>query len=271
MWAECIGITGITAFYVPRDSVTVDTIYGEDPLKTFTSSYQIDVYVSNYNQFQGQNEMFSKFGLQMHDDMTVLISRQTFQSQVMVNATYNRPLEGDLIWLPNIRGTGILYEIKYANPDADFNILGRKFPYYYELKLEEFKYSNEIIKTGQSQIDSIPTREAYGIVFALDNGNGINYILNETVYQGANLTSALCTAMVGTWDNQNYNLGVVNIAGVFTENSNIIGSVSNAVYELVTYDPLAGTVNPDSAFDNLTISTEGGSYLNTTEDNPFGI
>lgn len=271
LYTECIGMLGVEAYYIPRNlnPDTTDYIYGEDALKTFTSSFQVEVYVENFGAFENQSEIFSKFGLQIKDDMTVLLSRRTFMSQVEVNTTYNRPIEGDLLWMPYIKGTGILYEIKFVDPDPDYNLLGRKFPYYYKLKLEDFKYSNEIIQTGFPDIDRIAGVEGYGIVFTISTGSG-TYTLNEVVYQGTNLANANNTAIVADWNPSGNTLTVTNIKGSFTTNINIIGSVSNAQYNLVTYNALAG--NPqDNPFDNNLIQTEGLDYLNTTETNPFGI
>jgi hypothetical protein len=38
-----------------------------------------------------------------------------------------------------------MYEIKYVNYTEAFYVLGDKYPYFYKLELEKFKYSQETI------------------------------------------------------------------------------------------------------------------------------
>src|SRR4051812_28771654 len=122
---EAIYLFGTEAFYIPRDSIQEDIVYGEDQLKSFTSSYPIEIFNSDTMDFEGQKEVFSKFGIEMKLDYTVLLSRKTFLQRVAQNGRYNRPIEGDLIWIPHVRGSGILYEITFVNPEDDMFVLGR--------------------------------------------------------------------------------------------------------------------------------------------------
>ena len=75
---EAIKIMGIDTFYLPNtNDIARDIIYGEDPLKTFTSAYPIEIYPENVMNYGGQQEFFSKFGLEIRANLTVLLSRQT--------------------------------------------------------------------------------------------------------------------------------------------------------------------------------------------------
>lgn len=272
IFQEVIFMFGTDAFYIPRNSSQGDPIYGEDPLKTFTSNYPIEVYNLDTNDFEGMKETFSKFGIQIKDDYSVILSRKTFLQRVGQNPNYNRPLEGDLIWMPYVRGHGILYEIIFVNPvpDTAFGVLGKTDPYYYQLKLEAFKYSQEIIQTGLPAVDVISGQDAYTLQFLMSSANSQgNYITSEQVYQGANLSFATATAYVSSWDNPSLTLDVTNISGVFTTTANVIGSVSNAIYSLVSYDPLQAVLIREP-FDNEATLTEGEDYINFNESNPLG-
>ena len=274
IFCEVIQLTGTEAFYIPRNASQGDPVYGEDPLKTFTTNFPIEVYNTDTMEFEGMKETFSKFGIQIKDDYSVLLSRKTFLQRVQANSNgnYTRPLEGDLIWMPYVRGTGILYEITFCNPvpETAFGVLGKREPYYYQLKLEAFKYSQELIQTGMPDVDIISGEDAYTISFTMSANNSQgNYSVTEQVYQGTSLPSATAVAYVSYWDNPSLTLNVTNISGVFATNANVIGSISNAIYTLVSYDSLQANLIREP-FDNEVILDEGESYLNLSESNPLG-
>ena len=50
--------------------------------------------------------------------------------------------------------------------------MGRKVPYFYELEMEKFKYSQEIIDTGVAEIDIVVDNSAYTIDLTLSTGTG---------------------------------------------------------------------------------------------------
>lgn len=270
IWVECIKITGTDAWYIIRNDTKTDLIYGEDPLKTYTNAFPIEIYNSDITDFQGQKEIFSKFGLEMQIEYTVLMARRSFLQQVQYDPRYGRPREGDLLWIPHVRGQGILFEITFCNPEKDFFVLGRKFPYYYELKMEPFKYSQELIQTGVPNIDAIPSQDGYTQSFILTTGGTGQYIINEVVYQGSSLTSANSTAYVASWDNPTYTLNVTNIMGTFTNSANVIGSVSGANYQLSFHDTF-GAVLPQQPMDNEVIFNESQLTEIFNEINPLGI
>ena len=157
-------IMGFDAFYCPNDNDQArDLLYGEDPVKKFESAFPLEMYLSSDPlDYQGQQEFFSKFGLEIKDVVKVMVSRRSFQQRVPQN-TFNRPREGDLVYVPFLNGTGELYEITFAEQSKDMHMLGRKQPYFYELRLEKFKYSQEFINTGVEDIDHIVNDSAYMI------------------------------------------------------------------------------------------------------------
>lgn len=267
IFVECIKISGTEAFYIIRDDVNVDLIYGEDPLKTFTSSFPIEIYNSDYTSFEGQQEMFSKFGMTLKTEYTVMLSRRTFLQRVPFNAEYQRPREGDLIWIPDVRG--MLYEITFCNPEKDFFLLGRPNPYYYELKLEAFKYSEELINTGQEDIDDIRKEHAYTIALSLITGGSGEYFVNEIVYQGNSLDTATATGYVNNWDAPSLTLSVSNIMGEFVSSANVIGSTSGSQYTLQGYNALQHNLAREP-MDNAPILNEALLSEIFTDSNPLG-
>jgi Virus neck protein len=152
---ESIKIMGFDSYYLPNDNDAArDLLYGEDPTKKFNTAFPLEMYLSNATEYGGDKEMFTKFGLEIRNQVSVIVSKRTFSQRVPQN-TFQRPREGDLIYVPFLNGLGELYEIKFVNQTKDFFQLGRKLPYFYELDLEKFKYSQEVISTGIPDIDVV--------------------------------------------------------------------------------------------------------------------
>lgn len=270
IYTECIRITGTEAYYIIRDDINTDPIYGEDPLKSFTKAFPIEIYNSDAAEFEGQKEIFSKFGIQIKNEYTILISRRRFLQLVPIDFNYQRPKEGDLIWIPHLRGKGMLYEITFCNPEKEFFALGKTTPYYYELKLEAFKYSEELINTGVPSIDAIRQEHAYTIMLQLANQNESsgNYIINEIVYQGNSLSTATSTGYVNGWNAPLLQLNISNIMGELVAGQKIYGATSDAQYILSSYDAtlnsLAREITDNAATLNEALLSE------IFVDNPLG-
>jgi hypothetical protein len=256
---------------LPNDNdIARDLLYGEDPIKKFQSAYPLEMYLSSDPlDYQGQQEFFSKFGLEIKDSVNVMLSKRSFAQRVP-QTIMTRPREGDLVYVPFLNGTGELYEITFAEQSKDFHMLGRKQPYFYELKLEKFKYSQEVIDTGTEEIDEIVEQNAYTIKLITGAGTG-TYELNEIVYQSNDNTfaNATCQAVVQTWSPNTSILTITTIKGTFATNMRVIGQTSNARYFLTSYDPYLDNV-ADSSYGNKTIKTESDSIIDFSESNPFG-
>ena len=244
---ESMQIMGFDAFYLPIENPSDrDILYGEDPVKKFKSAFPLEMYLSgDVMDYQGQQEFFSKFGLEIKNVVTVSVSRRT----------------------------GELYEITFTEQAKDFHTLGRKQPYFYELRLEKFKYAQEILDTGVNDIDMIVNDSGYMIklVTGAKTGNANNYIINATVYQAADQTEANATsvAIVQAWTPSANSLMVSNISGEFTNNVVIIGASSNARYTLTSYDPQLDNSYNES-YDNKYINTQADAIIDFSETNPFG-
>jgi hypothetical protein len=267
---ESIKIMGFDSYYIPiQNSEDRDILYGEDPVKKFSSAFPVEFYLSSSMEYGGEREFFSKFGLEIKNNINVIISKRSF-SQRVPQASFTRPREGDLIYVPFLNGTGELFEIKFVNQTKDFFMLGRKIPYYYELEMEKFKYSQERIDTGVFEIDDVATQSAYTIDLNVTSGS-INYTQKEIVYQSADNTYANATvvATVQGWSNTSNTLSVSNIAGEFVDGQLVIGVSSNARHTLVTFDPMLDSTR-NEVYDNEHIYGEANTIIDFSEINPFG-
>jgi hypothetical protein len=268
---ESIKIQGFDAYYVPIfNPEDRDILYGEDPVKKFSSAFPIEFYLSSALEYSGEREFFSKFGLEIKNNVTVIVSKRSFSQRVPQNI-FTRPREGDLIYVPFLNGTGELFEIKFTNQTKDFFTLGRKVPFFYELELEKFKYSQEIMDTGIADIDDAATQSSYTIDLIVGAGNANNYTQKEIVYQAPDFTQANATAVaiVQNWIKSSNTLSVTNISGEFTGNSVIIGASSNARFTLSSYNPLKDSTRNET-YDNMYIEDQANNIIDFAEINPFG-
>ena len=263
---ETIKINGVDCYYIPNINESArDLLYGEDPLKKFTAAYPLELYITNVDGYEGEREFFSKFGLEIRNNMSVIVSKRSFSR--WVPQTYHRPREGDLIYIPFLSQTGEMYEIKYVNYTEAFYVMGNKFPFFYKLELEKFKYSQETIDVGVEQIDSIVSQEAYSLALNVNaaTGNG-NFILGETVYNTANTAHGTVTY----WNVTDATLRVTDLYGTFANNVLVRGNTSNASYTITTAPDELLDNQDREMYDNKIIQTEGNSYIDFSESNPFG-
>jgi len=264
---ETIKINGVDCYYVPNiNEAARDIIYGEDPLKKFTAAYPLELYITNVDGYEGEREFFSKFGLEIRNNMSVIVSKRSF-SRWVPQDRYVRPREGDLIYIPFFSQTGEMYEIKYVNYTEAFYVMGNKYPYFYKLELEKFKYSQETIDVGIPNIDEIVYDNAYNITLTMNTvtGNG-NFIRGESVHN----TSNTIYGTVTSWDKPTGILKVTDLYGTFANNTLVRGNTSNASYTTSqTPDEL---IDPQERemYDNKGIQTEANEIIDFSESNPFG-
>jgi hypothetical protein len=270
---ESIKMMGMDCFYLPNDNdVARDFVYGEDPLKTFTSAYSIEIYPSNVTEYGGDREFFSKFGLELRNDITVIMSRRSFNELVANGTNITRPREGDLIYVPPLRGKGELYEIKFVNTTKDMSMFGRKNSFFFEIELEKFKYSQETIATGIDEIDLIQQVEAYSQRLVL-TWNTVTGVFNpgELVYLSPDGTYAnrTATAYVAGYDINNHYLDLNEINGELQVGQTVTGNISGVSGYIESTDIYyEAQVHADS--DNDLIFKESNTIIDFSETNPFG-
>lgn len=148
---ECLKIYGFDVQYLTRTSVNQDVILGEDPLNKFENAYQIEMYLSNVNGFEGERDLMTKFGVEIRDSATFIVSRRRWDEIVARSGTAQlttRPSEGDIIYFPL---TKAFFEIKRVESLNPFFQVGKL--YVYQLECELLQYSSEQFDTGIDDID----------------------------------------------------------------------------------------------------------------------
>jgi len=283
MVIESIKNHGIDIYYIPRESQSeFDELFGDDPVKAFYKAFPIDVYLETFNDFEGNQEFFSKFGLEVQKTARFAVARRTFE-RMLPSGVRIAPKEGDLIWMPVQHK---LMEIKFVEQEINFfqfgkganpgtklggsnDGLNRFFPYMYGLSVELFKYNGEIFDTGIIDVDEVQNNQAYAIDLTLQVGGAGAFREFEPVYQGASLGSATARAICAEWDAPQRILKLRNIKGNFTGNTMIRGAVSLATwFTSGTIDTMENANDPYE--DNVRIENEADNILDWTETNPFG-
>ena len=268
---EAMQINGMDVYYLPRTSRDqVDFLYGEDTLKQYTSAYPIEMYLEDVTGMEGEGDFISKFGLEIRDEVTMLMSRRRFQFTV----NQPRPYEGDLIYIPMLQNFFEITFVEHENNQAMYYTLGRGRGgnvYVYALKMKQFVFSNEVVQTGNAEIDGQIRDEYPRTRLTLQAGGSGSYINDEIVFVSPDATYANATAQAIV---HNYVTGasvdVYRVRGTFSAGS-LRGNTSSAVWTLNT---VSDTATMDNAFedivDNNRIETESDAILDFTEHNPFG-
>lgn len=154
---ENIQISGQNYIYIPRTlSTKFDQIFGEDVLSSFESYAEIEMYVSDVTGYGGESEMLSKFGMEIRDTATFVISRKRYTEVVVPIVPADRheklkwrPCEGDLIYAPF---SASLFELKFVEDESpSFYQLNKKFVW--SLRCELVQLNNEKFNTGNQEVD----------------------------------------------------------------------------------------------------------------------
>ena len=173
---------GHDVYYLPRKLVKEDTLFGEDTLSSFNDAYIVEMYLDNIEGFEGQKEMMTRFGLDMQDEATWVVSRRRFEQLISTDQNLivsSRPNEGDLIYFPRAKK---LFEISFVDHDDPFYQI-YNLPVF-KMRCRTFEYSSEGLNTGISDIDAIETSEStdalgYQIVLETATESGTNHLITE--------------------------------------------------------------------------------------------
>jgi hypothetical protein len=266
---ECIEISGHNCYYIPRESFDAgDMILGEYSKSQFRKAYIIETYIASVEKFEGQGDFFSKFGLEIRDSSNFVLGRRAFNHYIP-SGVRSRPQEGDLLYVPVMRS---LFEVKFVEEEIGHFSLGKRNPYVYELKCEKFRYSQETIDTGVTEVDEVQADNGYTIKLNLNtNGTGV-FESGDIAYQSSNSSYYGMTAQgtVKEWYKADGTLYLYNIIGSFSTGSTIRNKdVANTSYTLLSSDTMSDFVFYD-VYDNSNVDTGADLILDLSELNPFG-
>jgi hypothetical protein len=271
---EALKIYSMDVYYLPRESRDkIDQLMGEDQLKTFASAYIIEMYVENVMGMEGQGDLISRFGLEIRDEITLLVSRRRFN---FVLPNLFRPREGDIIYIPLMQNFFEITFVEHESNQAMFYTLGRGRGgnvYVYALRMKQFVFSNEKIQVGVDEVDGqmLDAYQLTNLVLSAGGTGTFDVANNELVYQGANIAYANAFGTAHTWNSANTTLSIALVNGLFSNTANVKGANSGATWVMASLDtntPLDQQF--EDQIDNKIIETESNQLLDFSESNPFG-
>ena len=271
---ESLKIYGQEVYYLPRDIVQEDRIFGEDIPSRFNSSHKIEMYIENIEGFDGEGDLFTRFGVEIRDEATFVVSRRRWTQAVARmdgGVTSVRPLEGDLIYLPL---SNKLFQIMHVEHEQPFYQLSN-LPIF-KLRAQLFEYNDEDLDTGIDEIQAIEKDYAYTYTLTLDGTSGI-IKAGQTATQ--TLSSGITVAgEVSKWSDSDQKLHLIHIdtsdnkyhTFVTGTNITISGGVSRVADSSYNVTAIVENNLISSNEQNTDFSTLGADFLDFSEDNPFG-
>jgi hypothetical protein len=263
---EALKIYGQDVYYLPRDLVNEDVLLGDDVTSRFPTSHKIEMYIENVEGFDGEGDLFTRFGVEIRDEATFVVARTRFATQVQRpdnDIQTSRPTEGDLIYLPL---TNKMFEINHVEHEQPFYQI-ENLPVY-KMRCTLFEYTGEDFDTGVDDIQAIEKDGAYqykvcvaapkkataSFVYRppyMDSGYAVNGLVHPggvdqfTLIQGGNYYTTAPT--------------VVFIGGTTSDSANAIATISGGAVTGITLTD-SGVYTTDSA---ITVQFIGGSAIDS--------
>jgi hypothetical protein len=221
----------------------------------------------------------SKFGLEIRDQITVVVSRRRWNGLIgKFGYTENsaRPREGDLIYFPMTAG---LFEIKWVEDKQPFFQLNNTPTF--KLTCELYEYGNQNINTGVPEVDIVQQVSSQVWRAYVEFLNNEIHTLDEfctitlpsgitgsakflSVAQYTNMTAASFGSLV--FDDGQYHS--ITIGTTFTGQES--GSVSTVTQLIDLSDGDVMTFPTDYVAQNSTFGIQGNNFIDFSEDNVFG-
>ena len=284
---ESIKIFGQDVVYLPREQVSEDDLLNE-VVNQYTQAFPVEMYLENVDGFEGDGNLLGKFGLEVRDQGTFVVTRRRWEAAVGGLATgvgsRLKPAEGDLLYMTM---TGRLFEIKYVEPKSPFYQL-QKLPSY-TLTAELFEYNDQHFDTGWNEIDQVEWDNATSYSYIVNGSTAYDLGEKVTQWTGSNDSSGDPINVVGYvsgWEGASVNRVTIisphqstNGDGTFKSffvdadaNQSLVGTESGTSSNIT--DDQSGDektfYNKDVFADNDEFEVAGDDVIDFTESNPFG-
>lgn len=272
---ESLKMFGQDVYYLPRTIVNEDKVFGDDVPSKFSSSYKLEMYIENVEGFDGEGDLFTKFGVEIRDQATFVVARRRWISTINrydneINS--ERPREGDLVYLPLSNSMFQIMAVEHEQPFYQLSNLA-----VYKLRCEKFEYNDEDFETEITAIDDIERDYSYEYLLTLDSGSGgwnIGELVNQTLSDGV-----IMRGEVSRWSDSDNVLGLIHVGAddgnyhefvsgrqvVGTTNINLAGKKSTSTVTNVVEDNKISQNEQNTEF-----STISDDFLDFSEANPFG-
>lgn len=272
---ESLKIYGQDIYYLPRDIVNEDKLFGDDVPSKFNSAYKIEMYIDNVDGFDGEGDLFSKFGVEIRDAATFVVSRRRWTQTIARydnEITVMRPAEGDLLYIPFSKK---LFQIMHVEHEMPFYQL-KNLPTY-KLRCELFEYNDEDFDTGIVGVDKIEESFAYEYVLNLsDTDSADDFVRGDMVYQTL-ADNVTIRGEVSGWNDSDNELRLIHIGAddgkfhLFSTGGRVVNTrlvelfpAGNKLITSTSENNQISITSQSNYFDTLT------DFLDFSETNPFG-
>jgi hypothetical protein len=288
---ESLKIFGQDIYYLPRDLVNRDSILGEDTSSQFDDAYMIEGYIEGTEGFEGQGDLYSKFGLEVRDEVNFVISRKVWDRYVGFQDEVNdvpRPREGDLIFLPL---SNKFFEVMFVEHEQPFYQLSN-LPVY-RLQCALYEYNEEDFDTGIAQIDAIEETDTYQVTIEYSTTNNNHLQKNEKVTQDLTFNNesppVALTSVFGEIQKieklsasaGRIQISQIGVSGIDEARDFIVSSTLTltgeeslqtvAITKVYDIGDNSALVDPTSSnSENVAFEVTADGFLDFTESNPFG-
>ena len=280
---ESLKIYGQDAYYLPRTIITRDDVLGEAQGSKFDDAYIIETYIEDVEGFAGSGDLYSKFGLEIRDEATFIISKRQWNKLIGVwnnSIDYPVPNEGDIIFLPM---TNKFFEIMFVEHEQPFYQLSN-LPVY-KLQCSLYEYNEEDFETGIDSIDITQQKLSYQqtIDYSTTSNNhySVGEIVSQVVASGITVTGEVQTVTKTSDTNGSITVSNIGVSGTTTATDFIVSttipltgntsSVSCNITKIYDVGDNSENVFPsDGGAENVAFEISADGFIDFSESNPFG-
>ena len=264
---EALKMYGQDVYYLPREIVNKDSIFLDDVPSRFGSAYKVEMYIENTEAFDGEGDLFTKFGIELRDQANFIVSRKRWKQLIgsRLDEQNFRPREGDLIYLSLSES---IFEIRKVETETPFYQLSN-LPTF-RMQCELFEYNDEDFDTNIAGIDVIEKESAFQYALTMDSSS-IGYIVGETVVQ--QFSTYDMKGEVTDWSDSDNILQVAHVGATdglfhtFTTNAVVRGQTSASIATPTLVQELQ-EIQKDAQ--NDIFNDFEADFLDFSESNPFG-
>jgi hypothetical protein len=267
---ESIKFYGQDVYYLPREIVEKEDIFLDSIQSQFGDAYKVEVYIENAEGFDGEGDIFTKFGIEIRDQATFVIARRRWRELVgdrLADAQF-RPREGDVIYLPLSES---LFQVMKVETETPFYQLSQ-LPTF-RMQCELFEFSDEDFDTGIPDIDNVEVEGAFQYELQMPPrvaDDESYYLVGEDVQQV--FDDYILNGEVTSWNSDTRMLKIAHT-----------GATDGKYHEWATDRPVVGPnasmtpVSQDEGVNEIQVDAQNkifndweGDFLDFSESNPFG-
>jgi hypothetical protein len=226
------------------------------------------MYIENTEGFEGEGDLFTRFGVEIRDEATFVVSRRRWAATVQRydnEIKTQRPAEGDLIYLPLSKSFFQITHVEHEQPFYQLSNLP-----VYKMRCQLFEYTGEDMDTGVDALDSLEIKYAYRYILSLTDKTGDPFKVGETITSASGGTTM--RGEVAKYSDSDSKLHIIHAGAddgkyhTFATAATVAGLTTGAggVISLVVEDNQLSENEQNADF------STGADFIDFSESNPFG-